>query len=361
MESAGDLSEKLNQILIPEIRYVNESEIPGIKRIRKGKGWCYILPGGEICRDEQILKRIKRLAIPPAWKNVWICPFDEGHLQATGLDTKKRKQYRYHPLWIDLRSKDKYSRLLQFGLNLPTLRERVEHDLNCHGLPKRKVLALMIRLLENTAIRIGNDCYEKLYGSYGLTTLKDKHVVIKSTSVIFKFKGKKGVFQEIPLSEARLAKLVKKCKEIPGQELFQYYDDDGGHHCITSEDVNGYLKEVIREAFTAKDFRTWVGSAHALKVLLELGDFETKKQCKSNIQKAIEAVSKKLGNTLTVCKKYYIHPSVIQSYETKMLIDFLKTGEVKEISPLLAPHENLLMNLLETEKNNPGQQVILLK
>jgi DNA topoisomerase-1 len=328
------------------LRYVNDSELPGISRVKKGKSFIYAYPNGESCNDEPTLKRIYSLVIPPAWTNVWICPLEDGHLQATGVDQLNRKQYKYHPLWNSLRNTNKFSKLKQFGMHLPEIRTKVKKDLAKQGLGKEKVMAIIVSVMEATCIRIGNECYEKLYGSYGLTTMRDKHVTIEGKKVSFHFKGKKGVYHEICCTEKKLADLVRKCKEIPGQELFQYYDTDGHRHTISSEDVNNYLKEITGKTFTAKDFRTWTGSVKALKALLNLGVYETKKECKQNIVKAIDEVSEKLGNTRTVCKKYYIHPVVIEMYEAGTLLDFLVNGKTKMINELLTPEENLLMNII---------------
>lgn len=348
METDGqDISKELSRLLEPEIIYINEASTPGISRTKKGKGWAYRFADGSLCKDPAILGRIKSLAIPPAWKNVWICPLEYGHLQATGLDQKNRKQYRYHPLWVEDRKKTRFHRLAEFGRCLPSVREQAEKDLKLPGLCKRKILALIVMLLERTCIRIGNECYKKLYNSYGLTTLRDKHVSFEGKKVVFRFKGKKGIYHEITCTEARLAKLVKKCKDVPGQELFQYYDESGNHHPITSENVNAYLKEICENDFTAKDFRTWTGTSYALKMLIEQQAFETKKECKQHITKAIEAVSHRLGNTVAVCKKHYIHPGIIQLYEERALFETIILQQVNQVSEKLNPEENLLLHLLE--------------
>jgi DNA topoisomerase-1 len=352
MNKIKNISEALNEQLTVTLRYVSDSLHPGLKRVKKGKSFSYIDHEGNLCKSEDVLKRIKSLVIPPAWKDVWICLHADGHLQATGVDTKNRKQYRYHPAWVQLRNEDKFYRLRNFGFCLADIREKVANDLKRSGMGKDKVVALIISLLESTCIRIGNECYQKLYGSHGLTTMRDKHVKFDGTKVIFRFKGKKGVYHDISCGLGKLAQLVKKCKDIPGQELFQYYDENGSHHPVSSDDVNDYLKSITGMHYTAKDFRTWSGSVMALKFLLEKGIYETKKECKQNVIDIIDQVSEKLGNTRTVCKKYYIHPVVISNYEDNTLISKLVEGKIKELDKRLNPEENLLLNLLDAERKH---------
>jgi DNA topoisomerase-1 len=328
--------------------YVSDT-MPGITRVKKGKGWCYVYTDGSICKDEQTLSRIRKLVLPPAWTNVWICPYDNGHLQATGYDKLNRKQYKYHPGWSSLRSQTKYYRLIQFGNKLPAIREAIEKDIRKQGLCQRKVLAIVVMLMERTFIRIGNTAYEKLYGSYGLTTLRDKHVVISGSSIRFEFKGKKGVYQTIELRNRRLAHLVQKCKDIPGQELFQYYDDDGKRHSIDSGMVNDYLKGITGCDFTAKDFRTWAGSLCALRALREIGPASGITEMKRNIVRAIDRVSEQLGNTRAICRKYYIHPVIINMYEENCLADYFRElDKVEEQGGELTHEEKLLMRILES-------------
>jgi DNA topoisomerase I len=345
------ISGKLAELLKPQVTYIQEATTPGIKRLKKGKGWAYINPDGSLCKDPDTLGRIKSLAIPPAWRDVWICPDPLGHLQATGIDTKNRKQYRYHGLWVEDRKKGRFQKLVEFGRCLPNVREQAEKDLRRQGLCKRKIIALIVLLLDRTCIRIGNECYKKLYNSYGLTTLRDKHVSFEGKKVVFRFKGKKGVYHEIACSEARLAALVKKCKDIPGQELFQYYDEQGKHHPVTSENVNAYLREICERDFTAKDFRTWRGTSYTLKSLIEQQMFETKKECKKKIVKAIEEASKRLGNTIAICKKHYIHPDVLTFFEKGELFDLILSKSVVSFSEKLSEEENLLLNILEKGQN----------
>lgn len=351
----AEISGELADLLKPEILYVHEAGTPGIRRTKKGKGWAYHLPDGTLCKEPDTLKRIKSLAIPPAWKNVWICPYENGHLQATGVDSKNRKQYRYHPLWAADRKRSRFHRLTEFGLCLPAVREQAEKDLRKPGMGKRKILALIVLLLERTCIRIGNECYKKLYNSYGLTTLRDKHVSFEGRKVVFRFKGKKGVYHEVACSEERLATLVKKCKDIPGQELFQYYDENGQHHPVTSDNVNAYIREICQKDFTAKDFRTWTGTSHTLKVLIGQQMFETKKECKKQINQAIEETSKRLGNTVSICKKHYIHPDILTMYEQGELFRMILSKDIRQVSEKLSPEENLLLNLLQS-KDQAGSE-----
>jgi DNA topoisomerase-1 len=333
--------------------YVRDTEA-GITRIKRGRNFIYTYKN-KIIKDEEVLLRIRKLVIPPAWKNVWICQHANGHLQATGIDVKKRKQYKYHPLWNELRSQTKFYRLAEFGKVLCLIRERIEKDLALPGLPLNKVLAAVVSLMGHTSIRVGNNMYEKLYGSYGLTTLKDKHVTLNGTTMQFCFKGKKGIQQKISIKSKRLARIVKQCRDIPGKELFQYYDEQGQHKCIDSGMVNHYLKEITGKDFTAKDFRTWSGTLHALTAFKELGCAGTKTSVKKNIVSALDAVAEHLGNTRTVCKKYYIHPVVISLYENNKLDNYLKqkknAGKNNEIKGL-TPEEKVLMKILEKEAHH---------
>ncbi|SFI66866.1 DNA topoisomerase-1 [Kaistella treverensis] len=337
--------------------YSNDGESLGISRRKRGKNFTYFL-GDEKVKDKEELERIKKLAIPPAWEDVWICALQNGHLQATGIDAKRRKQYRYHPVWNALRNHTKFYRMLQFGEILPTIRLQLEKDLSRRNLDKRKVLALVVSLMERTNIRIGNNIYEKLYGSFGLTTLKDKHVNITGQKIKFSFKGKKGVYHDIDLKNRKLAIAVKNCRDIPGKELFQYYDDDGKRHAIESGMVNEYIKEISGEDFTAKDFRTWSGTVNALIAFKEIEaatDPEEKTTQKAKIKKAIELVACELGNTSTVCRKYYIHPLILNLYESdsiKKYLDELDELEVDDGKSGLTKEELTVMKILKNEK--PG-------
>lgn len=326
------------------LRYVNE-RIPGIARKRSGKGWKYFyIESGKPCDDNTIL-RIKKLVIPPAWENVWICPFANGHLQVTGLDAKNRKQYKYHEQWTSVRNESKFNNLYNFGIALPKIRSAVEHDLLLNGMPEKKVIAVVIKLMDVTAVRIGSAAYEKLYGSHGLTTLHDKHVKISGNKLKIEFRGKKGIEHSVEVTNSRLQKLIKKCKEIPGQELFQYIDESGNRKPVESGMINNYLKEVSGTSFTAKDFRTWKGTAEAVRCLLEIGLFENESQKKKNVITAFDVVSKSLGNTRTVCKKYYVHPTIIKTYENGDLNDKLKTSPDK----YFASEELITMKLLKKD------------
>ncbi|MDR6968606.1 DNA topoisomerase-1 [Flavobacterium arsenatis] len=320
----------------------------GYYRNRVGEDFVYTDENRKKVRNKEVLERIKKLVIPPAWENVWICPYENGHLQVTGIDVKGRKQYRYHTNWNKIRNQSKFYRLRRFANALPMIREQVDRDLNRKGLPYEKVVALVVKLIEMTNIRIGNDAYKKLYGSFGLTTLRDKHVKFEKTSISFEFKGKKGVNHKIQLQSRKLVNLVRKCKEIPGQDLFQYYDDDGKHYTVGSGDINNYLKEITQEDFTAKDFRVWAGSVTALFAFQEIGEFETQTECKRKIVEVLDLVASKLGNTRTVCKKYYVHPTVIASYENGSINNYKVKKNIKNNN--LNPEEEALVRLLETEK-----------
>jgi len=330
--------------------YVNDKD-PGIRRIKRGKGFIYLFENKRV-KDEETLSRIRSLVIPPAWKNVWICLHSNGHLQATGLDSKKRKQYKYHSSWNEIRNQTKFYRLQEFGKALSAVRDKIAKDLALPGLTLNKVLAAVVSLMEHTSIRVGNNMYEKLYGSYGLTTLKDKHVKFTGTTVEFCFKGKKGVQQKISIKSKRLSHIVKQCRDIPGKELFQYYDEQGKHKCVDSGMVNNYLKEITGKDFTAKDFRTWSGTLHALTAFKELGIAPNKTAVKKNIIAALDTVAQHLGNTRTVCKKYYIHPVVIYLYENNSLEKYFNNTEAiakATNDPGLAIEEKIMMKILEKE------------
>jgi DNA topoisomerase I len=317
----------------------------GFYRIRKGKGFAYRDENKKSVRDKSILERIQKLVIPPAWENVWISPYENGHLQATGIDAKGRKQYRYHPQWNKIRNQSKFYRLRSFAKALPLIRKRVEIDLNKKGLPYEKVVALVVKLIELTNIRIGSDAYKKLYGSFGLTTLQDKHVKFGSNKIYFEFVGKKGIRHKMSLESVRLANLVKRCKDIPGQDLFQYYDDNGNHRCISSSDINNYLKEITGEDFTAKDFRCWAGSVNALEAFRKLSQPETQTEFRHKVVEVLDEVASKLGNTRTVCKKYYVHPTVIAAFEKGSIWNY----RPKKTKSELNGEENALVVLLENE------------
>lgn len=330
--------------------YVHDTQ-PGIKRIKKGNNFDYVTAEAKEITDEMNLQRIRNLVIPPAWENVWICKLENGHLQATGIDVKKRKQYKYHVLWNALRNHTKYFRLYQFGKVLPAIRLKVEKDLSLPGLPVEKVLALVVRLIETTNIRVGNTNYERLYGSFGLTTLKNKHVNISGNELKFSFRGKKGIHHDISLRNKKLSALVKSCKEIPGKELFQYYTTEGDRRSVDSGMVNDYIKKLSGGDFTAKDFRTWSGTLHAFLAFKELGFFDTATEAKKKIVEALDMVSIQLGNTRTVCKKYYVHPAILSLYENKSLEKYLKqldNTEVNDNKTHLTAEEQIVMKILES-------------
>jgi DNA topoisomerase-1 len=332
-----------------DLKYVSD-EFPGIRRKKVGTGFTYIDARGKPVRDEQTLRRIKALVIPPAWTEVWISPDANGHLQATGFDVRGRKQYRYHPRFREVRDQTKYTRMLDFARTLPKIRQRVERDLKRPGLPRGKVLAAVVKLLETTLIRVGNDEYAKSNRSFGLTTLQDKHARINGSKIRFEFKGKSGVEHDIDLTDPRLARIVKQCQDLPGQELLQYVDETGAVRDIGSADVNQYIQEIAGEEFTAKDFRTWAGTVLATMALQELKAFDSKAQAKRNIVRAVETVAEKLGNTKAVCRKCYIHPAVIESYVDGTMIRTLakqaRTKLTKEIKSL-KPEEAMVLTLLE--------------
>jgi DNA topoisomerase-1 len=334
-----------------DLKYASD-ESPGIRRKKAGTGFTYIDAKGKGLRDEATLRRIKSLVIPPAWTEVWISPDSNGHLQATGFDARHRKQYRYHPRFREVREQTKYTRMLDFARALPRIRRRVARDLRLTGLPREKVLAAVVRLLEMTLIRVGNDEYAKSNRSFGLTTLQDKHAHINGsrTHVRFEFKGKSGVAHEIDLADPRLARIVKQCQDLPGQELLQYVDEDGAVRDIGSTDVNQYIQEIAGDGFTAKDFRTWAGTVLATLALQELEQFDSQAQAKKNIVRAVESVAAKLGNTKAVCRKCYIHPAILESYVDGSMLRTLeqraRTKLSKEIRSLKA-EEAMVLTLLE--------------
>lgn len=330
------------------LKYVSGTE-PGIERVKSGKDFKYLF-NESVVDDKDHLERIKSLVIPPAWEQVWICKLANGHLQATGLDVKQRKQYRYHSLWNSLRNQTKFFRLYEFGKALPAIRFQLEKDLALPGLPMQKVMATVVSLMERTHIRIGNNFYERLYGSFGLSTLKDKHVNINGVSLKFTFKGKKGVHHDIAIKSKKLAGIVKQCRDIPGKELFQYYNDKGEHKSIDSGIINEYIRQISGSDFTAKDFRTWAGTVQALLAFKALGFYETVTESKKKIVEALDIVSKELGNTRTVCKKYYVHPGIIDMYENKSLEKYIKqldTIEVNDNKTDLTAEEKIVMKILK--------------
>ena len=295
------------------LRYVSDDS-PGYGRKANGEHFEYVDTHGKPIRDEERLLRIKRLAIPPAWTDVWICPSPAGHIQATGRDARRRKQYCYHERWRELRDENKFSRLAEFAKALPKIRRRVAQDIRLPGLPREKVLATVVRLLERTFIRIGNEEYARENKSFGLTTIKNRHVRVKGDHLRFRFRGKSGRQHEVAITDGRIARIVSKCQDLPGQDLFQYVSDDGEVRNVTSQDVNDYLREITSENFTAKDFRTWAGTVLGAIALNAQGEFQTKKQAKANLKTAICAVAHFLGNTPAICRKCYVHPAIVEAY-----------------------------------------------
>lgn len=330
-----------------DLVYVSDTQ-SGIKRVRMKDGFEYIIEDKKL-KDKDQLARIKSLVIPPAWEDVWICALSNGHLQVTGIDAKKRKQYRYHTSWNQLRNHTKFFKMNAFGKALPAIRLQLEKDLALPGLSLRKVLAAAVSLMERTNIRVGNNMYEKLYGSFGLTTLKDKHVAINGSKLSFKYKGKKGVYHDVSIQSKRLANIVKQCRDIPGKELFQYLDENNQRHCIDSGMVNQYIKEISGDDFSAKDFRTWAGTVNAFLAFKELGFFETQTESKKKIVEALDNVAKSLGNTRTVCKKYYVHPVIISLYENKTLEKHfreLENIEADDNKSGITAEEKMVMKIL---------------
>jgi DNA topoisomerase-1 len=300
------------------LRYVS-GDGPGITRRKRGRGFAYFAEDGRLVRDKATLNRIRGAVIPPAWTHVWICPQASGHLQAVGRDAKGRKQYRYHPLYRRIRDQVKFDRMVSFGTALPRIRRRARRDLKLPGMPRRKILAAVLRLLDETCIRIGNEEYTRSNGSYGLTTLHNKHADVEGAKVHLRFKGKSGQTQDVTLRDDRLARIVRQCQDLPGAELFQYRAETGELQSIGSGDVNDYLREITGEDITAKDFRTWHGTGQMFVQLTELGPARSEAEAKRNVAEAIKTTARKLGNRPAACRKYYVHPAVIESYLTKKM------------------------------------------
>jgi len=328
--------------------YVSDNT-PGIRRERRGDTFRYLDPKGHIIKDKAELARFASLGIPPAWEDVWICPRPNGHMQATGRDAKGRKQYRYHPRWRATRDETKYGRMLAFGRALPQIRARVSADLRRRDLSREKVLATVVRLLETTLIRVGNREYARSNKSYGLTTMRDKHVIIGSDSVTFQFRGKSGKNHTITLNDRRLARIVKRCRDLPGYELFQYIDQHGQQQTIGSADVNDYLREITGQEFTAKDFRTWAGTVLAALALRELAPHDSATAAKRNIVHAIEHVAEQLGNTPSICRKCYVHPAVLDAYLDGSLVETLqqRAEDLRELEDDLDGDEAVVLSFLQ--------------
>lgn len=331
------------------LRYVHDDR-PGILREPVKDGFRYLDAKGEPVEDEATLKRIKSLAIPPAWTDVWICPQANGHLQATGRDARGRKQYRYHPKWREVRDEVKYERMIKFGKALPQIRKEVDRALSLPGLPREKVLATIVYLLEATMMRIGNDEYARENKSYGLTTLRNRHVRIDGSEVGFRFRGKSGVSHDVKVHDRRLARIIQRTRDLPGQDLFQYLDEDGETHTVGSSDVNDYLRTITGEDYTAKDFRTWSGTVLAAMALQEFEAVDSDTQAKKNVVRAIESVAERLGNTPSVCRKCYVHPAVLDAYLDGTMLEGLRArAEESLVEDLkdLQPEEAAVLAMLE--------------
>jgi DNA topoisomerase-1 len=331
------------------LTYVSDEE-PGIRRRKSGSGWSFRGPDGKAVKDPKTLARIRSLAIPPAYTDVWICPRADGHIQATGRDAKGRKQYRYHARWREVRDSTKFEHMLDFAKALPAIRARIDADMAKRGLPREKVLATVVHLLENTLIRVGNMDYVKQNKSYGLTTLRDRHVDVDGAKLRFQFKGKSGKTWALQVQDRRIARIVKACQDVPGQHLFQYVDETGARVPVTSTDVNAYLREISGRDITAKDFRTWAGTVLAAIALQEFEEFDNAAKAKKNVRAAIEKVSARLGNTPTICRKCYIHPEILNGYLEGSLLEGLKQeveAELRDELASLKPEEAAVLTLLK--------------
>ena len=342
------VSDPVESAKLAGLRYVTDGR-PGITRKRSGAGFRFVNADGSPVREAQTLKRIRSLVIPPAWTDVWICPLANGHLQATGRDARKRKQSRYHPRWREVRDETKYERMILFGDALPAIRCQVEHDLALSGLPKQKVLATILRLMETTCIRVGNEEYARENHSYGLTTMRNRHVDVHGSTITFDFQGKSGVHHTIDVQNRRLAKIVARCQDLPGQELFQFLDHEGNRHAVDAADVNDYLHSITGQHFTAKDFRTWAGTVLAAMLLREFDPYETQNQAKKNVIQAIKTVAERLGNTPSVCRKCYIHPAVLEHYFSGAMLEAIESEVAEQVDRQLndlRTEEQALLRLL---------------
>jgi DNA topoisomerase-1 len=335
------------------LRYVDASS-PGFTRRRAGKGFCYLATNGTVLRDRSHISRIRSLVIPPAWSRVWICPLPNGHLQAIGYDARGRRQYRYHPRYRKVRDETKFARMAEFARALPLIRRQTDLDLQLPDLPREKVLASVVRLLETTFIRVGNVEYAKENDSFGLTTLRNRHVEIKGSTLRFRFRGKSGVSHEVELHDRRVARVVKACHDLPGYNLFEYVDDSGAIHAINSSDVNSYIKGITGKDFTAKDFRTWAGTVLTTWALGAMGSFESETEAKRNIVSAIKDTATRLGNRPATCRAYYVHPAVLDAYLEGTLPQFLKapaqsgSAEKSPDHQTLYPEEACVLRLIES-------------
>ena len=346
---ATDLADPPAAARAAGLRYVHDDK-PGIRREPAAGGFRYLGAKGEPVEDEATLARIKSLVIPPAWTDVWICPQPNGHLQATGRDARGRKQYRYHPKWRATRDEVKYERMLKFGQALPAIRAEVDRALGLPGLPREKVLATIVYLLEATMMRVGNEEYARTNKSFGLTTLRNRHVKVDGSEIAFRFRGKSGVYHKVKVQDRRLARIIARARDLPGQELFQYVDDEGETHSIDSSDVNDYLRSITGEEYTAKDFRTWSGTVLAALALQEFEKFDSEAQAKKNIVRAIESVAEKLGNTPSICRKCYVHPAVLDAYLEGTVLEVLRERTEQELTEdlhALQPEEAAVVAMLQ--------------
>jgi len=337
------------------LRYVSDA-MPGIKRRHRGSGFVYVDAKGAEVHDDATLARIRSLAVPPAYHDVWICPLPNGHIQATGRDDRGRKQYRYHPRWREVRDETKYERMLEFAQVLPTIRKRVASDMRARTPTREKILATVVRLLETTTIRVGNDEYARTNHSFGLTTLRNGHAKVRGAVVTFSFRGKSGIKHAIDLRDEALAKVIRQCQDLPGQQLFEYVDELGATHAIDSNDVNEYLREISGGDFTAKDFRTWVGTVQCALVLSESEAVSTQAERKARLKEAINVVAGRLGNTPAVCRKCYVHPEVLAAYIEEGTIGTIAAG--KRAAGLLAEERFVVSFLKQRAQETPQQRTI---
>ena len=335
MEHATD-EEYVSSAEAAGLRYVTD-EMPGIHRRRHGRGFSYVDADGRVVRDAEMLRRFRSLVIPPAWTDVWICPIANGHLQVTARDARGRKQYRYHPIFREKRDGTKFERMIGFSDVLLAIRERVEHDIALPGLPREKVMATVVWLLERTLIRIGSNEYARSNKSFGLTTLRQRHVRIEGSRLRFDFRGKSGVVHSVAVTDRRIARIVQRCQELPGQELFQYVDDAGARQSVDAEDVNAYLHDIAGRDVTAKDFRTWAGTMLAAESLRAAGPAPSRRQAERNIVAAVDRTAQRLGNTRSVCRKYYIHPALLEAYLEGSVLPPLPESTWRERQPAVAP------------------------
>lgn len=359
--AAAPCPPSLEAIRIAGLRYVDGSG-PGIQRRRCGRGFVYVSAERGTIRDRQELQRIKSLAVPPAWRRVWICPSRFGHIQAFGWDARGRKQYRYHPLFRQVRDHDKFGRMIAFGTALALIRKKVSRDFRRSGLPREKVLAAVVRLLETTYIRIGNEEYEKENASYGLTTLRNRHVRTSGGTVRFRFRGKSGLLHSVELNDRTVARIVRECQELPGYRLFQYIDADGNPCNLDSGDANNYLREITGEEFSAKDFRTWAGTVLAARELFIAGPCQTETERKRTVVAAIKRVAQQLGNRPATCRKFYIHPAILDAYADGSLFQVMKQGQKQEAAYNgrgLRPEEYSVMVLITRHLEKTGPAHIL--